>query len=189
MPYTVTSTPSIVTLSSACVTPQKALAIAIAVSCLFMFFVPRNVRSIFVASAAASCREISGSEQLGEFDSGETKVSLKYAGSRTRRLSRRDRCEPRPELSAAKNGPPPSVMTRSVKRGRHVHGELQFCRSRRLSHGLANTANRGHCCSIRDWLVLIAHLIVTTIRTVTPGGAPTLHALDAVAISLSAGPA
>ena len=26
-------------------------------------------------------------------------------------------------------------------------------------------------CRMRDWLVLMAHLIVTTIRTVTPGGA------------------
>jgi hypothetical protein len=26
-------------------------------------------------------------------------------------------------------------------------------------------------CRMRDWLVLMAHVIVTTIRTVTPGGA------------------
>ena len=63
---------------------------------------------------------------------------------------------------------------------------------------------------MRDWLVLMAHLIVTTIRTVTPGGAraviaeslllkhqllilnrtrkkaPTLHALDRILLGLGA---
>jgi hypothetical protein len=50
-----------------------------------MFFIPRNVNSIFRHAPLPPASKHSGSEQLVEFDCGETRVSLKYAGSRTRK--------------------------------------------------------------------------------------------------------